>query len=252
MSNKYVLKYYDAEKNILESYRLELDINSDELRKHIKETKILTSNDRHSAIEIEGEMVIQISGMVFKISDPDIRADKEYEFVFKDETYEEYLLKIASLKENNYRWIYNIIEGKAETEKVLYENKDFVLIPDYGFVKDKHDKIDINKLHILGIVRDKSIMSIRDITIHHIPMLQDIKKKSLECIETLYNIKANKIKIFYHYHPSTFLLHIHFTHISKLDAQTSFDRCHDFDQVIRNIQLDPSYYRGIMKVGMFI
>lgn len=249
-----VTRYYDAEKNILETYRLDINVDIDDIKKNIKETKILTSNDRHIAVAVEGNVMVQLNGILFKVVNPDICDENEKEFVLKNETYEEYLIKINSLKDSNYRWIYNIIEGKSEVDKILYSNDDFILIPDYGFVHPKSsiDKFDISKLHILAIVRDKTIMTIRDIKPEHIPMLESLKIKSIECIESLYNIKANKLKIFYHYYPSTYLLHVHFTHISKCDIKTSFDRCHDFDQVIKNIKLDPSYYRGDMKVGDFV
>lgn len=241
MASKQILRHYDPETKMLETYSINIDFDVAKIRENMCIKKVLTSNDRHFSYTIEGNM--NLTGILYKIIDPDDREVKEQSFIFKDETFDEYLIKMQKLKEHNRKWIFNVIEGLAECENVIYKNDDFVLMPDYTWDKQGYDKI-----HILAIARNRSIMSIRDIGLKDLEMLERVKKESLKQIELRYGIQANKLKVFFHYPPSTYLLHIHIAHISKCDTKTSFDKCYDFDTVIRNIKMDANYYRGIMRI----
>ena len=53
-----------------------------------------------------------------------------------EETAEEYLSNRDSLLEKellHIDWVRNIVEGKAEVERVLFKNEDFVILPDFKF-----------------------------------------------------------------------------------------------------------------------
>jgi m7GpppX diphosphatase len=206
----------------------------------MKSIKTLSSNDRHTSEEVEG--IIKMKGILYKILNPEIYETKT-EYVFIHESYQDYIDKINKLNPSNYQWIYNIIDNNAEKDKVIYEDSNFVLIPDYTW-----DKVNLDQIHILAIIRDKSIRSIRDIKQSDLPLLDKIKTISLNEIEKKYMIKENKLKLFFHYPPSTYQLHIHITHISKTDIKTNFDRSHDFFQVVKNIELDAGYYKDTMRI----
>jgi hypothetical protein len=110
----------------------------------------------------------------------------------------------------------------------------------------------LNELHILGIIRDKRLTSIREIRQSDIGMLIGIKDESILKIKNKYDLGWNKIKIFFHYMPSTYLLHIHFVHIEKCNHKSSVEQCIAFDDVIKNISINENYYHGDMNVLVHI
>ena len=69
--------------------------------------------------------------------------------------------------------MYNILEGRSEADRVVYEDEDpltgFVLIPDL-----KWDVKDLSNLYLVAIARRRDILSLRDLTADHIPLLQHI------------------------------------------------------------------------------
>lgn len=69
--------------------------------------------------------------------------------------------------------MYNILEGRSEADRVIYQDSDpevgFVLLPDL-----KWDQQEMENLYVLAIARKRGILSLRDITADHLPMLRNI------------------------------------------------------------------------------
>jgi hypothetical protein len=64
-------------------------------------------------------------------------------------------------------WIYNVLDGSKEKELRVYENDHFMLQKDWKYnVGD-----DIKTLYCLAITKRKDLLSIRDLTAEHIPLL---------------------------------------------------------------------------------
>lgn len=105
----------------------------------------------------------------------------------------------------NCKWIYDIIDKKSKVNKLLYENNNFVLIMRKYMNPNK-----ISTFHLLAFPKDKTIKSIRDLTIDHIPLLREMMKKSKEYIKKNYNFEKDEIEANFHYPPSVLLLHIYF------------------------------------------
>lgn len=76
------------------------------------------------------------------------------------------------------QWVYNILEHKAETERIIFEDDDpkigFILAPDL-----KWDGKILEVLYLLAIVHQRDIKSLRDLTAKHLPLLTNIRDKSL-------------------------------------------------------------------------
>lgn len=76
------------------------------------------------------------------------------------------------------KWIYNILEKKAEVESIIYEDTDpqvgFVMLPDYGFKGDKKEE-----LHIIALVNRRDLASLRDLRGEHIELLENIRTKGV-------------------------------------------------------------------------
>lgn len=76
-----------------------------------------------------------------------------------------------------FQWVYNILEHKAEVERIVFEDEDpetgFVLLPDL-----KWDGKQVGNLYLLALIRPHGIKSLRDLTGEHVPLLVNIKEKA--------------------------------------------------------------------------
>lgn len=74
--------------------------------------------------------------------------------------------------------MYNILEHKAEVERIVVEDEDpevgFVLLPDL-----KWDTKQTDNLYLLAIVRPCGLRSLRDLTDKHLPLLLNVRSKVL-------------------------------------------------------------------------
>jgi hypothetical protein len=211
----------------------------EEIMKKLCVTKPLTNNQRFRSYQVEGQ--IPVSGQMFVTINADQPVVKSRSF--RTESYEQYLSYRETMSEHNLGWIHGIIDGRAEQDKVIHHDDEFLLIPDYVW-----DSETLGQLHVLGIVKDKSLMSLRDIGLQDLDMLKRIRETGLLIINQIYGLPDDKVKMFFHYPPSTYLLHIHFTHADVFDSGTSVERAHNLDDVIKNIGLDKDYYHGDLRI----
>ena len=71
------------------------------------------------------------------------------------------------------QWVYNILEVRAEAERVLHSDPHpatgFVLLPDL-----KWDQSDRSNLYVLALVRCRGVLSMRELTGEHLPLLRNV------------------------------------------------------------------------------
>ncbi|XP_010900008.1 m7GpppX diphosphatase isoform X1 [Esox lucius] len=141
------------------------------------------------------------------------------------------------------QWVYNILEKKAEAERIVYEDPDqdvgFVLLPDF-----KWDQKQLDNLYLIAIVHRRDIKSLRDLTDMHLLLLSNIRKKGEENILKRYGLAASKLRVYLHYQPSYYHLHVHFTALSYEAPGCGVERAHLLSDVIQNIQMDSQYYQS--------
>jgi len=166
---------------------------------------------------------------------------KKHSKVVIRETYDEYLQFIQNRDFEKDRWIYNIIDGLDEQDKILYKDIECVIVPTYTW-----DGNNIQKLHILCLHTNKTKRCLRDLTAYDIPWLIYIQKKTISVIKTNYGLNEEKIKAFIHYEPSTYHLHIHFVNVEYVECASSVEYSHDLNSVIFNLSLDSDYYKKIV------
>jgi m7GpppX diphosphatase len=158
------------------------------------------------------------------------------------ETYQDYLKNIEKHDKNSDKdkWIYNIINNISEQDKILYRDDKCIVIPSYIW-----DSKNIDKLRILCIPQDISLRCIRTLEFSHIPLLKHMKKVTCLVIKEKYGIDECYLKKFFHYEPSTYHLHIHFSNITDKDVNSSVEYSHDLDTVIFNLFICSNYYKRI-------
>lgn len=138
--------------------------------------------------------------------------------------------------------MYNILEHRKETEHIVHEDPcpdtGFVLLPDL-----KWDGKTIEALYLQAIVHRRDLQSIRDLTAAHLPLLYNVRRKCIQAIVEKYGIPGSQLRVYLHYQPSFYHLHIHFTYLQHEAAGIRCERGHLLDTVISNLELLGDYYQ---------
>ncbi len=138
--------------------------------------------------------------------------------------------------------MYNILEHKKEFERIAFEDpcpdNGFILLPDL-----KWDGKTSETLYLLAIIHKRNIKSLRDLTATHLPLLKNIRDQSVAVIEQKYGVKRSQLRIYLHYQPSFYHLHVHFTYLKHEAPGIFCEKSHLLDTVINNIELMPEYYQ---------
>ncbi|KAI4553130.1 hypothetical protein MJT46_016424 [Ovis ammon polii x Ovis aries] len=140
------------------------------------------------------------------------------------------------------QWVYNILDKKAEADRIVFENPDpsngFVLIPDL-----KWNQQQLDDLYLIAICHRRGIKSLRDLTPEHLPLLRNILQEGQEAILRRYQVAADRLRVYLHYLPSYYHLHVHFTALGFEAPGASVERAHLLAEVIDNLEQDPEYYQ---------
>lgn len=149
---------------------------------------------------------------------------------------------INNLPSGSIQWVYNVLEKKAEAERMLFEDADaqtgFMLHPDM-----KWDQTQLDGLYCLAICHRRDVRSLRDLNAAHLPLLRNIRAKSLAAIKERYNVGEDQLRIYVHYQPSYYHFHVHFVHTSIAGSGTAAGHAHLLDDIIDNIaNITADYY----------
>nr|CAG4644810.1 EOG090X06NK [Leptodora kindtii] len=158
------------------------------------------------------------------------------------EAYEEITLPHINGSCFSIDWVFNILDGRKEADRIIFNDPDletgFVLLPDM-----KWDCKTTTNLYLVAIVRKRGIKSLRDIRAEHLPLLENIMKKGCVAIEEKYGVQKSELRVYLHYQPSYYHLHIHFTSLQFTPAGCSAERAHLLQSVMRNVRSSTNYYR---------
>lgn len=138
-------------------------------------------------------------------------------------------------------WVYNILDHKQEHERIVFEDDDaesgFVLLPDL-----KWNGKQTEDLYLLALVRPRGIKSLRDLREEHLPLLKNILNKGTGVIEDTYKIPKDQLRVYIHYQPTFYHLHVHFTSLKYEPPGIFVERAHMLSTVISNIEIAGDYY----------
>lgn len=147
----------------------------------------------------------------------------------------------SQLNQFTLDWVFNILEHKSEVDKIIYEDMDpkkgFMLLPDYKWNGQKET------MYLLAIAVDRSIKSLRDLNERHLPLLENIRTNSLNAIREKFQLEEHEVRAYFHYQPSFYHLHCHFTFLGYDAPGIHCARAHLLDNVIDNIKLANDYYQ---------
>ncbi|KAM4757437.1 m7GpppX diphosphatase isoform 4-T5 [Cyanocitta cristata] len=141
-----------------------------------------------------------------------------------------------------WEWVYNILEKKAEADRIVHENPDpssgFVLVPDL-----KWNQNQLDDLYLIALVHRREIKSLRDLTAEHLPLLRNVLQEGKEAIAKRFGVPGSQLRIYLHYQPSYHHLHVHFTALGYDAPGSSVERAHLLADVIDNLAMDSQYYQ---------
>ncbi|XP_011500565.1 PREDICTED: m7GpppX diphosphatase [Ceratosolen solmsi marchali] len=165
------------------------------------------------------------------------------ELYLVNETYEIYeSVTLPYLESNSFslQWVDNILSHKAEYDKIIYEDKDkekgFIMLPDL-----KWDGT-LASLDILVLAK-KRIKSLRELNDSHLPLLRNIRDTGTDVIKKKYNLSSSQLRIYLHYQPSYYHLHVHFSYLMHEVPGIHCEKAHLISTVINNIEIVPDYYQ---------
>lgn len=185
------------------------------------------------------------------------RTSAQTRFVFLEESKELYArvtkgyIQSVLDKQNSLSWLFNVIEGKKERERILFQNDIFLLNvdtkwrthPDCRSTPREEWKghPSTEDLYCLAIVKERGIASLRDLRGRHIPLLTDILDTGRKTIEETYGVPKEELRVFIHYLPQFYHLHVHFTRLFNTHG-SACERAHLLPSVIDNLTKDPMHY----------
>jgi m7GpppX diphosphatase len=108
------------------------------------------------------------------------------------------------------QWVNNIIEGKSEAERVVFKCPDYLIVPDFKYTDLKETK----KLHLMALFSHPKLHSIRDLTGEHAPLLESVRATIEQVLEEQFGVSYSSVRVYFHYPPTFYRLHIHIMHLS--------------------------------------
>ena len=188
--------------------------------------------------DIDNISKIDIFELANVISKKDYNVKRDFNYIIKKESGEDYFNKvrpyIESVYDENTIWIKDIIDGKREKENIVYMDDTMLILKELSMNN-------LNKFYLLGFPL-KKIYTIREIKKRDILILDKIILKMREIAIEQYNIPIESLYNFFHYHPSFYHLHIHCTFIMNPVISNKFLRHHLYERVRSNVIKDKNYY----------
>jgi m7GpppX diphosphatase len=155
-------------------------------------------------------------------------------------------------KRPSKQWIGNVLQGLQEKDQIKLETNDFILLPDterinrywYNTKKNSQGKQISNSIMInwLGIVKDTTLHTLRDLRGEHVNMLESMRDMCLAKIHEETGIPVDEIMVYIHYHPSVYHLHVHFAYPYMQFNHRDIYRIHSINTIIENLKMNPNYY----------
>ncbi|XP_064326813.1 m7GpppX diphosphatase [Phalacrocorax carbo] len=218
----------------------------DLLKKHTK-LELQMRNDIYSTYHLypPPELSEIKTTVVYPATEKHLQKYLRQEVYLIRETWEDYkniTLPFIQSQSFSIQWVYNILEKKAEADRIIHENPDpcngFVLVPDF-----KWNQNQLDDLYLIALVHRREVKSLRDLTAEHLPLLRNILQEGKEAIAKRFGVPGSQLRIYLHYRPSYYHLHVHFTALGYDAPGSSVERAHLLADVIDNLAMDSMYYQ---------
>ncbi|KAK7060875.1 hypothetical protein VNI00_000608 [Paramarasmius palmivorus] len=149
---------------------------------------------------------------------------------------------IASFPLSRTQWVTEILEGRAEQERILFSSPEFVILPDM-----KWDLHTVGSLYLVAIVKDASIRSLRDLRATHIELLKTLRSEAYRVSGEKWDIPKGGLRLFIHYQPSYYHFHVHIVNANYQDSGMGMiaGQAHLLEDVIALLELNGDAFERI-------
>ncbi|KAL1744262.1 HIT-like domain-containing protein [Schizophyllum fasciatum] len=182
--------------------------------------------------------------LIFPATEAHIRKYTKQRYTMVKETPETYEAVvrpfILNVPRSRTQWVMDILEGRSEQDKVLFDCADFILLPDM-----KWDLTTVSSLYICAIARDESLKSLRDLRAAHIPLLKTIQREAARVVaEKWPAVGAGGLRMFIHYQPTYYHFHIHIVNVNGGEGvgRMAVGQAHLLDDVIALLEVQGEVY----------
>ncbi|PNH01120.1 m7GpppX diphosphatase, partial [Tetrabaena socialis] len=94
-----------------------------------------------------------------------------------------------------------------------------------------------DQLYCLALVHRRDLPCLRALDASHLPLLENIRDKGTEAIRQRYGLLPSGLRLFLHYHPSYWHLHVHLAAVALATPGAAAGKAILLDDVIDNIKL---------------
>lgn len=155
---------------------------------------------------------------------------------------------ITKAAESGLQWVQNLVAFERSSdikEEVLFEDNEFIIVKD-----TKWNGGNLKEMYVLAIARSdigRRVRSVRDLRGSDVPMLRRILENGKKLIFERYGIKESGYRVYVHYFPSFWHLHIHFVALGSPsnEGSTVLGRAILLEDIIQNLEMDPLYYEKV-------
>jgi len=156
------------------------------------------------------------------------------------ELYKNVTTKFIEKSQHSNEWIYNIQNGLAEKDRLLFIDKDpeigFSLLPSMSWAGD------VEQLYLNTLVQRRDLLSVRDLRKIHIPLLEYMLEETCKVCKKRFDLNKSDLRIYFHYLPSFYHLHLHVTNFNFVPGGCQVGKAILLRDVIDNLKLDDLYY----------
>jgi m7GpppX diphosphatase len=217
--------------------------------------ELLKDNDIYKTFTASGKPDTSFSrcklDLIYPASQKHFEKYSAHLSVLIEETADEYTrvtqLYVLRQPPERLNWIWNLFSHKdvdpgTLKEHILLHDEDestgFLLVTDY-----KWNELDVNELYCLAMPKRRDLKTIRDLTAEHLPLLKHMRQSILCKLREEYSVSPDQIRLYFHYHPTYYYLHIHCVHIhTKVGFGFVATKAHLLNDVIENIEIFGSDY----------
>ena len=114
-----------------------------------------------------------------------------------------------------------------------------MILPDFKFT----DLSSPRRLHLLVLFTRPELTSLRSLRGEHVELLREVRGRVEEVLGQKFGLRGEECRMYFHYPPTFYRLHIHVMHLALESLSCRVERCHDFETVIDNLQSIGDYYQ---------
>ncbi|KAI6242497.1 M7GpppX diphosphatase [Aphelenchoides fujianensis] len=139
------------------------------------------------------------------------------------------------LGEEGREWVQRILS--VEPHRLVFHPHNEELT--FRLMRDKKMIRSTKRVHYLGLPMRGDLQTMRDLNVSHLPLLEHMLERGPKFVAELEGVDEAKLRVYFHYPPSQYHLHVHFS--TRIDTKRSTL----LSEVIANIRMKPDFYQRV-------